>query len=97
MLDPVYLFQNYMEYLAEEQQAVAEYLQRTFSDFATRSAHGPLVMKTLRKIRFPVRVFGPSDKELAARVDLRAYSCVTHFPTTKLEPRQGLSWPNCRS
>ncbi|OGE49725.1 hypothetical protein PENARI_c020G05258 [Penicillium arizonense] len=73
ILDLAYLFQNYREYLTEEQQAVAEVFAEDFSKFCHGVSPWPVVDETATKDTFPVRVFGPSDEGLTAKVDVRAY------------------------
>jgi carboxylesterase type B len=73
ILDLAYLFQNYREYLTEEQQAVAEVFAEDFSKFCHGVSPWPVFDETATKDTFPVRVFGPSDEGLTAKVDVRAY------------------------
>ncbi|KAJ6027340.1 hypothetical protein N7499_000895 [Penicillium canescens] len=73
ILDLAYLFQNYREYLTEEQQAVAEAFAEDFLKFCHGVSPWPVVDETATKDTFPVRVFGPSDEGLTAKVDVRAY------------------------
>uniref|UniRef100_A0A9P3ENT3 Carboxylic ester hydrolase n=1 Tax=Aspergillus pseudoviridinutans TaxID=1517512 RepID=A0A9P3ENT3_9EURO len=73
LLDIAYLFQNYSEYLGEQQQAVATAFAEDFFRFCYGFSPWPVVDKQGNERGFAARVYGPSDKGLSATITAQPY------------------------